>query len=139
MKTLVVVLLLALVGCGEVTEVPDQLVADGGASDGAAETHTAGSPDSGPGRDAVDHDTVSTPEASPPPTTCTVADGCAACTQDSAAGAGLQSAGQCRQLIACVRAGGQGDFPWASCANLWGAAGAAGGLACAQQIDKACP
>lgn len=130
MKTLVV-LLLALVGCGEVTEVPDQLAADGGASDGAAETYTV-RPDGG-------FDTVSTPEASPPPTTCTVADGCAACTQDSAAGAGLQSAGQCRQLIACVRAGGQGDFPWASCANLWGAAGAAGGLACAQQIDKACP
>jgi hypothetical protein len=121
MKTLALVALLALVGCGEVTEV-DQLAGDGGAPDGAAETYTVGA-DGG-------LDTVSTSETSPPPSC--IAASCAACP-------GFAIPGQCAAIVACVRAGGQGEYPWQSCANMHAASLAAAGVACAQQTDKACP
>ena len=133
MKALALVALLALVGCGEVTEVPaeqhqvdagPELAADGGASP-LDSTRLTPHPDAGAG-----------PEAAP--VSC-IASGCAACVQATAAGPGLPSAAGCEALIACVRAGGQGEYPWQTCANMHGASGAAGGLQCAQALDKACP
>lgn len=126
MKTLALVALLALVGCGEVTEV-DQLAGDGGAPDGAAETQTPppGRPDLGGGSEVV-----STSETSPPPSC--VATSCAACP-------GFAIPGQCAAIVACVRAGGQGEYPWQSCANMHAASLAAAGVACAMQLEQACP
>jgi hypothetical protein len=124
---------LQLFGCGEVTEVSADQVSDGGTPDGAADNVRAlpGLPDSGR------PETVSTSETSPP-LACIPA-GCAACVQASSAGPGFTSAAQCAAIVACVRAGGQGEYPWQSCANLHAASLLSGGLQCAEALDKACP
>ncbi len=137
---LTLVALLALVGCGEVTQTDlvaaadagAELAGDGGAPDGAAETHTVGSPD------AVDHDTVSTSETSPPPSC--IAAGCAACTLAMPAGPGYPSAAVCEAVIACVRAGVLGyGVQWETCDNMFAVSQDVGGLLCAQNLNLACP
>jgi hypothetical protein len=129
-KALALVVLLALVGCGEVTEVPGELAGDASAPE-------LGQADGG--RDAAISETkpdLGGPELAP--VSCIVS-GCASCTQAGPAGPGFQTAEHCAAVIACVRAGGQGEYPWQSCANMHASSLAAAGVACAQQLDKACP
>ncbi len=105
-------------GCGQVTETPEpEQTYRGESRDGAV-------PDGDP-----QGDTVSTSETSPP--ACSILAGCAACT-------GFRSPATCAAIIACVREGTHGDYPWQSCANLH-ADSLNTGTACAQQLDKACP
>lgn len=121
-------LLLALVGCGEVTEVPGQLQADAGAGDVSSDRGPPSAMTDTPPGGLPETDAGAT-EGGPP--SC-VAASCAACP-------GFAIPGQCAAIVACVRAGGQGEYPWQSCANMHAASLAAAGVACAMQLEKACP
>jgi len=120
-------------GCGEVTERPELQQLDASAPE-------LGQADGG--RDASVLETTAadlggSPEA--PPASCSAAAGCASCTQEGGTAGGFVSVPQCAAVIACVRAGGQGAYPWQDCANMHGASLAGGGLACAQGLVRACP
>jgi hypothetical protein len=119
-------------GCGEVTErpelQPDALAPELGQVDGgrdASVLETTAAADGG-----------ATPESPPP---CSAAAGCASCTEAGGTAGGFVSVPQCAAVISCVRAGGQGAYPWQDCANMHGASLAGGGLACAQGLVRACP
>lgn len=132
MKTLALVALLALVGCGEVTERPElQQAADPGAGDASAPE--LGQVDGG--RDAAILETTAADLGG----SCSAPAGCASCLQAGGTSGGFVSVAQCAAVIACVRAGGQGAYPWQDCANLHGASLLGGGLACAQGLVRACP
>jgi hypothetical protein len=148
MKCLALLLLAA--GCGQVTEVPTEQDA------GPAPTGVADKPDSGdhrgpvpavdsggdvPRGDLVKADSFpAVPTVDAGPVSCSAADGCAACVAAGPAGPGYANAQQCREVITCVLAGDGGTYPWQSCHNVATGGGAQwGGLACAQQLVKACP
>lgn len=129
-------LLLALVGCGEVVAVP----VDVGP---AAATPSESPAVTGPVDGNVSADAEKGPDGGerPATTTCTnPADGCDRCANAATVdgGAPFQSAAQCRAVIDCVRAGNVGEYPWQSCLNLAGAETDLGGSFCAQALVKEC-
>jgi hypothetical protein len=77
------------------------------------------------------------PEGSADRSTCLF--GCASCTQSGPTGPGYPDAEVCAAVIACVRSGGGGTYPWQSCHNLAGGGADWGGLSCAQLVAASCP
>lgn len=122
--------------CGQVTAT-DAGELDGGPSDGVVETRQAF-----PG--AVD---TSSEDASANPATIPTSDGppfcsaaCEPCAHEGLDGPPYASAQQCAKVIACVRAGDAGAFPWFTCHEAAGAGAGddLGGLHCAMSAAVDC-
>lgn len=137
------------VGCGDVTET-SLVQADAGAGAaadvGRAQADAGTIADVQPGSDSFSSEPANDtgaaadvePQADAGAPACIPADGCPSCLQAGAAGPGYATAQQCRDVIACVLSGSGGTYPWQGCHNENGGGSAFGGLACAQQLVKAC-
>ncbi len=122
----------AVAGCGNVTAV-DQPIR--GVADDAGADLTPESRADGAGADARAEAGFSDVGSLP----CSAAAGCAACTAPGPTGPGYRTASQCADVIACVKAGDAGEYPWQTCHNYAGGGDSYAGLACAERLVAACP
>jgi hypothetical protein len=126
-----------LVACGQVTAtdvnglVTRGPAVDGGADDAIDVERDAGpsSSDVGPEHDQVDPPTMTSDDG---PVSCL--DACVRCTlADGLDGPPYRTAQRCADVIACVRAGDAGLYPWQTCHS----GTESGGLHCAMAVAAA--